>query len=190
MTTFMLKQRVTKEHVGGYLAKVWVHFKKYWVYYVCPVIVALVFNQYAMIGINVTHSLSDHVFLTIKGNFAPARGEKMAFVWQGGGPYPKGVIFTKIVRGVPGDVVTRQGREFYVNGDWVASAKEYSTTGHPLEVGPVGVIPEGQYFVMTHHPDSFDSRYSTVGWIKREQIVGRTISLFDWNEFSGLFHQP
>ena len=187
MSEHALKSRLNKADVMGYLRTLVRHARRYWYYYVTPVAVALAFNHYAMVGINVTQSLSDHVFLTIKGTFTPHRGEKMAFVWQGGGPYPKGVIFTKIVRGVPGDVVTRQGRDFYVNGDWVATAKEYSSKGYPLDVGPTGVIPAGQYFVMTHHPDSYDSRYATVGWIHQEHIVGKTIALFDWDEFRGLF---
>lgn len=182
-----MKARFNKVDFRAYFKTLAPHFRRYWYYYVTPVAVALIFNQYAMIGINVTKSLSEHVFLTVKGNFVPHRGEKMSFVWHGGGPYPKGVIFTKIVRGVPGDRVERQGRDFYINGEWVATAKEYSTTGHPLEVGREGVIPPGEYFVMTHHPDSFDSRYSTVGWIKQEQIVGHAIALFDWDEFSSLF---
>ena len=81
-------------------------------------------------------------------------------------------VFGKRVYGVGGDIVTRQGRTFFVNGHRVATAKPTSSRGEPLEPGPTGVIPRGCYFVGSPHKDGFDSRYAAIGWICMRQIFG------------------
>ena len=83
-------------------------------------------------------------------------------------PHP----FGKIVSGMPGDLVTREGRTFNVNGRPVATAKLTSRLGEPLALGPTGKIPKNCYFVTTPHKDGFDSRYGAIGWICRERILG------------------
>lgn len=81
-------------------------------------------------------------------------------------------LFGKKVFGVGGDVVSRKGRAFFVNGKSVGRAKEVSKRGVPLAAGPVGTIPQGCFFVGTENPDSFDSRYEAIGWICADRIVG------------------
>lgn len=171
-------QRLRLKNIISYIELVKAHARVFWPYYVAPIAFVLVFNHFAIIGINVTRSLPYHVFLTLKAPHEPKKGEMLSFVWQGGGPYPKGLIFTKIVAGVPGDRVTRKERTFYVNGIEVGIAKPFSTTGIPLKAGPEGIIPAGHYYVMTAHPDSLDSRYALTGWISQESVVGRAIGLF------------
>ena len=102
----------------------------------------------------------------------------MAFRWQGGGPYPAGVTFVKIMAGMPGDTVTEADRQFFVNGIPVGTAKRLSRKGAPLDIGPTGSIPSGQYYVKAPHPDSLDSRYRLTGWISQSQIIGRAYVLF------------
>jgi conjugal transfer pilin signal peptidase TrbI len=80
--------------------------------------------------------------------------------------------FGKIVSGMPGDLVTREGRTFHVNGRPVATAKLASRLGEPLALGPTGRIPENCYFVTTPHKDGFDSRYAAIGWVCRDRILG------------------
>lgn len=80
--------------------------------------------------------------------------------------------FGKRVAGVPGDMVTRQGRTFFVNGRKVAVAKPASRLGEALALGPTGVVPPGCYFVATGHKDGFDSRYAAIGWICRNRVLG------------------
>ncbi|MCK9553904.1 S26 family signal peptidase, partial [Aquamicrobium sp.] len=81
-------------------------------------------------------------------------------------------LLGKHVHGVGGDVVTRDGAAFYVNGELAAVAKSETKRGELLEAGPTGIIPHGCYFVATDHKDSFDSRYALIGWICRDRIVG------------------
>ena len=99
----------------------------------------------------------------------------------------------KIIGGVGGDTVgMTEGRGFTVtspgennvttmipgsNGT-LGIAKTVSRKGHPLEAGPVGVIPDGSYYVFAPHPDSLDSRYAIVGWIKESDLIGRTFAIF------------
>ena len=82
------------------------------------------------------------------------------------------VTFTKKVVGVEGDNVTVKDRDFYINGQYTASAKTHSLKNEPMELGPTGVLAKEQYFVYTPHPDSFDSRYAEMGWVDKTQIIG------------------
>jgi conjugal transfer pilin signal peptidase TrbI len=136
------------------------------------------FNHWFTLGINASQSLPNHAFLVLKQDHGVTRGDYVTFRWHGGGPYLPGVKFTKIVRGVPGDVVSRQGNDLYINGEFVSTAKPRATTGQPLLAGPVGVIPEGRYYVHATNKDSLDSRYAITGWISREAIVGKALPLF------------
>ena len=86
--------------------------------------------------------------------------------------FPEELTLTKQAAGIPGDRVTRQERNFYINHQYVAAAKTHSLKGEPLALGPIGVLGAGQYYVTTPHPDSFDSRYQKMGWINANQIVG------------------
>lgn len=81
-------------------------------------------------------------------------------------------LFGKRVLGMPGQHVTREGLQFYVDGAPVALAKPATRTGEPLALGPTGTIPVGCYFVGSPHKDGFDSRYAAIGWICRPRILG------------------
>lgn len=133
----------------------------------------LAFNHWFTLGINASESLPEKAYLVHKQDHDLHRGDYMTFRWHGGGPYLPGVKFTKIILGVPGDVVTMQGRDVYINGKYVATAKTHATTGQPLELGLTGVIPPGHYYVHGTNKDSLDSRYAITGWIKAEAVVGK-----------------
>jgi conjugal transfer pilin signal peptidase TrbI len=134
---------------------------------------------------NITDSLPDQVFLTLKHWSGPIqKGDYVAFEWHGGGPFPKGIHFVKLIAGVPGDVVTMDAeRNFWLNGaggvvpgsgELLGWAKPRSRTGEALDPGPVGVIPPGYYYVRAPHPDSLDSRYALTGWIHESEIIGKS----------------
>ena len=123
-------------------------------------------------GINETDSLPNWAFLVDKANHAPRRGELVTFIAPDNPYYPQGARFTKIVWGVPGDVVSRVGRDYFVAGRAVGRSKPFSLTGRATALGPTGVIPPGHYYVGTPHKDSLDSRYGEIGWIGSERIVG------------------
>ncbi len=160
------------------LAKLYALIRKYLWVWALILIAAVLFQKYYFLGFNTTYSLPQTCFLIEKGQFTPQRGDYLAFRWNGGGPYKAGTYFTKIVVGVPGDAVTRKGRDFYVNGTFVGTAKTHTSTGEPLEAGKTGVLGEGEYYVMTPHLDSLDSRYAMTGWIKKEAIIGKAHAVF------------
>jgi conjugal transfer pilin signal peptidase TrbI len=126
--------------------------------------------------INVSPSLPYWALWTTRGA-VPQRGDIILFV-----PPPSPLLeahfgnepkpFGKVVRGVPGDVVSRKDRAFFVNGRQVATAKTVSRRGEPLALGPTGTVPKGCYFVTTPHKDSFDSRYAAIGWVCKSRILG------------------
>ena len=80
--------------------------------------------------------------------------------------------FGKRVYGVAGDVVSRVGRTFSVNGHEVGVAKPVSMRGEPLALGPTGVVPRGCFFVGSPHKDGFDSRYAAIGWPCMNRVFG------------------
>ena len=153
------------------------HLRRWGLAYAGALAGALWFHNHYALGLNATHSLPGTLYLIERGA-PPQRGEHVAFRWSGGGPYPAGVIFIKVLAGQPGDTVTRDGATFIVAGTTLGQAKPTSRRGEPLEPGPTGTLPEGRYFVYAPHPDSLDSRYALTGWIAREQLIGRARAIF------------
>jgi conjugal transfer pilin signal peptidase TrbI len=133
------------------------------------------------IYVNVSPSLPQKYWLVAYGKL-PKREDYVCFT-----PLPsiaeeygfsKNVTWTKQVLGIPGDVITRQNRDFYINGQYVATAKTHSLKGEPLNVGLTGTLTAGQYYVSTPHKDSFDSRYEKMGWLDESQIIGAAYPLW------------
>ena len=153
------------------------HVRRWGFAWLLLVVAAALFQGHFTFGLNATPSLPRHLFLIHKSEH-PQRGQYVAFRWPGGGPYPAGVTFVKLLAGLPGDRVTRVDRNFYVNGIPVGIAKTLSRRGDPLELGATGVLPAGHYYVQAPHPDSLDSRYRITGWITDHQIIGRAYALF------------
>jgi len=145
--------------------------------YMILALAAAWFHAHYAIGLNVSPSLP-HRFYLIHKYELPQRGEYVAFRWAGGGPYPAGVTFVKVLVGAPGDRVARLDRDFFVNDTPVGRAKTVSRQGRALDLGPTGTLPLGRYYVWAGHPDSLDSRYAITGWIAHDQIIGRAHALF------------
>lgn len=153
------------------------HLRRWGIAYAGAIAGAAWFHSHYAIGLNASLSLPGTLYLIERGTL-PQRGEHVAFRWAGGGAYPAGVTFIKLLAGQPGDTVARDGALFIVAGMPLGQAKPLSRRGEPLEPGPAGTLPEGRYFVFAPHPDSLDSRYALTGWIAREQIIGRARAIF------------
>lgn len=123
--------------------------------------------------LNETESLPNWAFWVNKNDVTPQRGEFFAFVPPPNPYYPAGFRFAKQVVGIPGDIVEVRGRAFLINGSPVGIAKTHDQAGNPVEAAAPGRIPEGKYFVVTPHKDSFDSRYALIGLIDQERLVGK-----------------
>ena len=126
--------------------------------------------------INATDSLPNWAFLVESGRF-PDHGDYVIF-HPGYDPVTQKYFgeepgaFAKIAFGLPGDVVTRKGRDVLVNGQRIASTKPLTKRGDALAEGPLGVVPEGCVFAATRHKDGFDSRYAHIGFVCRDRLVG------------------
>ncbi len=139
-------------------------------------------GRYIVVSINISDSLPGRVFLIQKG-IKPDLDDFAAFYYQGGGPYPSGARFLKLVKGVAGATVQAVQVEsgfvdFFVNGSFVGRAKPTSKTGSSLIPGPTGTIPQHHYYMAAPNPDSLDSRYALVGWVDEGQVIGRAIQVF------------
>jgi conjugal transfer pilin signal peptidase TrbI len=145
------------------------------------VLTLLYLSQAMSIAINTTGSLPQHVFLVIKHQ-PLHRGDYVAFYPPPNPFYAGHQLFIKRVAGIAGDKVKRQGHCFYVHSNRVNQrigiAKPQSRRGIPLHLGKTGHLEQGEYFVYTPHPDSFDSRYQELGWVKEVQVAGRAFPLF------------
>jgi conjugal transfer pilin signal peptidase TrbI len=128
------------------------------------------------IFINASDSLPNWALLVEAGRF-PSRGDYVVFdpgrdplVLKHFGARPK--AFAKIVYGVPGDVVSRDGALVLVDGREVARIKPLTRQGEALVPGPTGVVPKGCIFAATPHKDGFDSRYAAIGFVCRDRLLG------------------
>lgn len=131
---------------------------------------------------NWTPSLPYRVAVLHHGQYVLRRGDFIVFSFAGEGArnYPglAGQPFFKIVRGVPGDTITVEGREVRINGEAVGVAKSHTFDRRPLEPIASGVIPPGCVYVQGLSPDSFDSRYRQSGLVRAEQVIGVVDPIF------------
>ena len=86
--------------------------------------------------------------------------------------------FFKQVRGIPGDRVSVQTRNVFINGAFVGMAKSTTFDGHPLDPIYPTVIPAGYFYVQGTHSDSFDSRYQQSGLVRVDHVIGRVRPIF------------
>ncbi|MFQ5469738.1 MAG: S26 family signal peptidase [Gammaproteobacteria bacterium] len=140
------------------------------------VIIQASLSPWYLFGLNIDNSLPGYVYLVIRDEL-PARLDVAAFRTPPNPYYPEDVPFIKVVLGIPGDNVTRNGREYSINGVAIGWAKEQTRRGQPLTPGPTGSLPPGHYFFWTPHIDSYDSRYDEIGWITTDRILGRAVRL-------------
>jgi conjugal transfer pilin signal peptidase TrbI len=142
-----------------------------------------IFTSLIHIGLSFDKSMiDDHLYLTLKWDKTPVRGEKFA-VRSFNSPYgpQEGFILSKYVYGMPGDMVTtggKDGRDVFVGGKYVGHAKVYTRLGKPLTLTKGGAIPDGYVYIGTPSNDSYDSRYAEFGFVPQERIFGRIVTLF------------
>lgn len=129
-------------------------------------------SQDHFILVNQTQSLPNWMFIVDKGT-PPRKGDLVAFVPGPNPYYPDDLPFVKIVRGVAGDEISIEGVEIAVNGERLGAIKSLTGANPNVTAMDPGTIPEGQYFVWSPSPDSFDSRYKEIGYVENTRIIGR-----------------
>ncbi len=98
-----------------------------------------------------------------------ARGDVVVFrAWD------EDKLYVKRIVGLPGDTLTMQDGEVFVNGERL---DEPYLVQHAAESKPVIELADDEFFVMgDNRPSSADSRMH--GPVKRERIVGRAWAIF------------
>jgi|JI10StandDraft_1071094.scaffolds.fasta_scaffold07281_8 conjugal transfer pilin signal peptidase TrbI len=155
------------------------HLRVHAVTYLLLPLLYLMFMANYRIGINETPSLPQTFFLIHK-RAEVHKGDYVSFkIPPTTGPvkFNHNMILTKIVVGSPGDVVSVSGRVVRVNGVPVGFAKERSLKGEPLDPIQPSVVPPGHLYVMGLHKDSLDSRYTLVGLVPSQNVVGRAFPI-------------
>jgi len=102
----------------------------------------------------------------------PRPGDIVAF------PYPgnPSEYHIKRVIGVSGDVVDFANGEFIVNGEPLSDAFSHELIWSNVTVSFPVTVEEGRVFVLGDNRNaSKDSRYSTVGTIENQEIIGRVL---------------
>lgn len=84
----------------------------------------------------------------------------------------KGFNLIKQVKGKSSDKIVLQGRDVYINSQYVGAAKQKTLNGESLDIINELTIPENKFYVTGSSVDSFDSRYSNFGLIDENNIIG------------------
>jgi len=126
---------------------------------------------------NKSVSLPNKWFVIAK-NQIPQKNQIFAFIAKDSSTYKSDEIFIKIVGGVVGDQVIIKERDFYINDQFIGTAKIKSLKGQPLAMSTAGSIPQNSFFAYTPHKDSYDSRYQEIGLINAQDIIGAAIVAF------------
>ena len=86
--------------------------------------------------------------------------------------------FFKRIAGVPGDTVSVDGRDVFVNGVYAGTAKTHTKDHLALQPIAATVIPAGKLYVQGTSPDSFDSRYRSSGLVDFGDVVAKVRPVF------------
>lgn len=131
-----------------------------------------------IIAVNQSTSLKGKIFLGIKGSEV-SRGNIVIVQLQNNAHYGN-ARFTKIVTGVPGDIIEKQADNFFINGEFAAYAKKNTPKQTPLQSLEVvgNKIPENHFFLTTKHENSYDSRYDSFGYIPSSWVIARAYRIF------------
>ncbi len=144
---------------------------------VCAGLVALAWAGLSRVYVNASWSDGAWGYLVLPLG-KPELGDAVLFAPPAalGAPVP----YLKTVRGLPGARVTVDAdRMVAVDGVVLGRAKEAARDGRPLEAIAAGIAPAARYYLHADHADSHDSRYAEVGFVPRERLLGRAVSLPD-----------
>lgn len=128
------------------------------------------------VAINETNSLPYKVFIVVR-NQHPEAGDYIDF-WPPENEFYSGISFIKQVAAEPNEYVECIDRMRLIGNEVVAIAKETSTDGRSLHLGPCGLVPKEHLYVLAPHRDSFDSRYREIGYVPFSAVRGVAYPLF------------
>jgi conjugal transfer pilin signal peptidase TrbI len=157
------------------------HLKSHGITWIMVVSLYWVIHSNYRLAINQTPSLP-YSLLLICLDKKVETGGLIAFKWHNGEPYPDGYTFTKRLLAGPGEIVTKNGRDFSV-GDRTLVGKEVGLSlkklfpNDELHDGK-NTIQLGKYFVAGDHEYSLDSRYNLLGLVDEKDVIGSAYPIF------------
>jgi conjugal transfer pilin signal peptidase TrbI len=154
--------------------------KKHWLVFIivtCLGVVLGIGDRFFYVGFNTSESLPYHLFIVIKGQEIH-KGDYAAFVAPNNKRFKPTTYFVKQAAGVEGDNVSERSGIFFINNQPIGKCLKKDAKGRILTPGMTGNIPKDTYFMVGDHERSFDSRYAQMGWIPKDQLIGRAYPLF------------
>lgn len=121
---------------------------------------------------------NDYVFVNkqtyhlFRGN--PQEGDVIVFQSSLPGQDGSNKLLIKRVIGLPGDKISVLDGKVFVNGKMIDDSytKDQYTNGQIEDL----IVPKDEYFVMgDNRRVSIDSRYPEVGFVKKDEIVGKVV---------------
>ncbi len=114
--------------------------------------------------------------------FDPKRNDLVVFLPNGN---EKAHYYIKRVIALPGDRVQIKDGIVYINGEPFEEKAEVSAIENPLLAEDEIVIGKDEYFVLgDNRNNSEDSRYASIGNVKKEHIVGQAwLIVYPLNKF-------
>ena len=114
--------------------------------------------------------------------FDPKQNDLIVFQPNGN---EKSHYYVKRVIALPGDTVQIKDGKVYVNGELLAESVETEKIENAMMAENEIVVGEDEYFVLgDNRNNSEDSRYASIGNVKKEHIVGQAwLIVYPWNKF-------
>lgn len=156
--------------------------KKIALFFVVLILSIFSLNSFSMsyiLTFNTSKSLPQTGFL-IKKNEPFDKGDFVLFEFQSLDErfVKNGTRIVKKVIAKEGDKFSINENEIFINGVSFGVIKSESISGEKLFPNKNNVLEKGEYFLYAPHVDSYDSRYKSFGFVKEEQIVGKSIYEF------------
>ena len=162
------------------------------VFGICFLIITFVGQRSKVSGSSMEPTLSDGDNLIVdKISYRihdPQRFDIIIFPYQ----YQENTYYIKRIIGLPGETVyINDAGEIYINGKLLEEDYGLDTIQNPGLASEPITLGEDEYFVMgDNRNNSTDSRFASVGEIKRQNIIGKAwVRIYPFNTITVIKHQ-
>ena len=162
------------------------------VFGICFLIITFVGQRSKVSGSSMEPTLSDGDNLIVdKISYRihdPQRFDIIIFPYQ----YQENTYYIKRIIGLPGETVyINDAGEIYINGKLLEEDYGLDTIQNPGLASEPITLGEDEYFVMgDNRNNSTDSRFASVGEIKRQSIIGKAwVRIYPFNKITVIKHQ-
>jgi conjugal transfer pilin signal peptidase TrbI len=131
-----------------------------------------IISQHMRILISISPSLHETYFLHFP-SVKPRKGDVTVYAHSGGRQLIKKVL------GIAGDrIYYDEDKNLWVEGFKVGKCLPKNSYGCLLDPIQPGVIPKDFVFLFAPHSESLDSRYTKIGLIHQDNLLGKAIALW------------